>query len=432
MTVSSATHRALGLTVEGAVGHHRLDRRALPGPRPFDWRTVGIVQLVVAIGFIAVNIDLDTLGVPTTLPLSSLTWLLIVAAWSIPVSLFVDMISLRPRLDGATSWMLALFVLAAGSVFWSVHPGRSLVGAAVSLTVLLGAYAATQVLGWDAICRLLSGSLLIFTGGGLIRDAVSDRLITSVPAVLAAEQRFAGLTFSPTDLGRIAAFGVVVSALAAASTIGRQRVVHSAALVVAVLALISSGTRLVILGLLIVGAVAAMRRRTATSVLVAAVATAGLVAAMVFPSSLAESVARPGEPTAHVLEFAGRTPVWSAALELAAERPLLGHGWMSNEVVFREAFIADIIDFEAFTGHNVFVGVLVDLGVVGATLLLLAVIALWRSSRSAAGARLLLLLVVLTGTIEATLSRPSLTIAVLGMIAAANSTATPWRGAHHG
>ncbi|HSL75091.1 MAG TPA: O-antigen ligase family protein [Ilumatobacteraceae bacterium] len=429
MTLSPATR--VDLTADGPIGDDRPGHRALSGPRSSGWRTVGIVQLVVTIGFIAVNIDLDTLGVPDVLPLSSLTWLTIVAAWAIPVSLFVDEVSLRPRLDGATSWLLVLFVLAACSVFWSIHPGRSLVGATVSLAVLLGAYAATHALGWNAICRLLSGSLLIFTASGLIRDIVSERLIASVPAVLAAEQRFAGLTFSPTDLGRIAAFGVVVSALAAASTTGRGRVVHSAAMVVALLALVSSGTRLVILGLLIVGAVAAIRRRTAASVLVAAVTTTALVAAMVFPSSLAESVARPGEPAAHVLEFAGRTPVWSAALDLVANRPLLGHGWMANEVVFREAFIADIIDFEAFTGHNMVVGVLVDLGVVGATLLLLALIALWRSSRTTAGARLLLLLVLLTGTIEATLSRPSLTIAVLGMIAAA-ATAAPSSGADHG
>jgi hypothetical protein len=42
-----------------------------------------------------------------------------------------------------------------------------------------------------------------------------------------------------------------------------------------------------------------------------------------------------------------------------------------------------------------------------------------------------LLLVLLTGTIEATLSRPSLTMAVLGMIAAASVRPTRPTGAGH-
>jgi O-antigen ligase len=391
------------------------------GPPWSDWRSAGVVGAVVAVGFVAVNIDLSALGLPPSVPLSSLTWLVIVAAWAVPASLFLPDHGVRPRVDGATTWLLVLFLFAACSAIWSVHPGRSLVAAIVAMTVLLGSHAATSVLGWDVTCRLLSASLLIFTAGGLLRDVVSERLLAALPAVLGGEQRFAGLTFSPTDLGRIAAFGVVVSAIAAADSTGRGRVFHSLALMFAFLALVSSGTRLVILVLLILGAVAAMYRRTVTSIVVAALTVGAVVAVMIFPSSLAETVARPGEPTAHVLEFAGRTPVWSAALEAAGDRLLLGYGWASNEVVFREAVIADALDFEAYTAHNIVVGVLVDLGVVGSTLLLLGLGALWRSTRAAPGPLLLLLLIVLTGTIEATLSRPSLTMAALGMIAAAGS-----------
>jgi O-antigen ligase len=384
-----------------------------------DWRSAGLVGTFVVAGFVAVNIDLSALGLPSSLPLSSLTWLVIVAAWAVPASLFLPTADVRPRVDGATTWLLVLFLFAACSAIWSVHPGRSLVGAIVAMIVLLGSHAATRVLGWDTTCRLLSAALLIFTAGGLLRDVVSERLLAALPAVLGGEQRFSGLTFSPTDLGRIAAFGVVISSLAAARSTGRARAFHSVALVFGLLALVSSGTRLVILVLLILGAVAAMYRRTVGSIVVAALAIGALVVVMVFPSSFAETVARPGEPTAHVLEFAGRTPVWSAAFEAIEERPLLGYGWVANEVVFQEAVIADVIDFEAYTAHNIVVGILVDLGVVGATLLLLALGALWRSTRAAAGPRLLLLLIVLTGTIEATLSRPSLTMAALGMIGAA-------------
>lgn len=417
-------------TTQGAVGFRdgvdpfgavRPSTTAAPRAQGARRPEVGIVGLLAAVGFVAVNVDLDALGMPSALPLATLTWLVIAATWSIPAWRRMDMGSKASRLDGATAWWLAFFALAATSGIWSVHPVRSIVAAAVAAMVFVGAAGVTQTFGWTATCRLLSGSLLFFTAAGLFRDIVSDRLISAVPAVLAGEQRFSGLTFSPTDLGRIAAFGVVVSAFAAVNAAGRGRVLHSVAVVVALLALISSGTRLVVLVLLIVGAAAAMRRRTLASIVVAAVAAGALIAVVAFPSTFAESVARPGEPASHVLEFAGRTPVWSAALDVAADRPLLGYGWVSNEVVFREAFIADVIDFDAFTGHNLVVGVLVDLGVVGATLLLLALIALWRATRSTSGPRLLLLLILLTGTIEATLSRPSLTIAALGMIAAAGS-----------
>jgi O-antigen ligase len=419
--MAEATHRAVD--VGGDVAPFVAVRSRVvtaPEGQPAHRPVTGIIGLVAAVGFVAVNIDLDALGMPSALPLATLTWLVIVAAWSIPAWQCTDMRTIRSRLDGTVAWWLALFALAASSVVWSVHPMRSLVAAAVAAMVFLGAAAVTQALGWAATCRLLSGSLLFVTAAGLFRDVVSGRLISAVPSVLAGEQRFSGLSFSPTDLGRIAAFAVVVSTLAAVDSNGRGRMLHGMAVVVALLALLSSGTRLVVLVLLVVGAVAAMRRRTLASVVVAAVAAGALITVVAFPSSFAESVARPGEPTSHVLEFAGRTPVWSAALDVVADRPLFGYGWVSNEVVFREAFIADIIDFDAFTGHNLVVGVLVDLGVVGATLVLLGLIALWRANRST-GPRLLLLLVVLTGTIEATLSRPSLTIAVLGMVAAAGN-----------
>lgn len=412
-------------SVDGAATRHRsterLDRRSVAGPHSSDWRRVSIVEVSTVVGFVMLNVDADALGLPSALPLSSLTWLAIVAAWALPASLFVDHVSVRPSLDGATAWLLSLLVVAACSALWSVHAERSLAAATVAITVLLGAHAVTTSLGWTSTCRLLSISLMIVTVGGLLLDAVSDGLVRSLPALMTGSRRFDGLTYSPTDLGRIAAFGVVVSAIAAAHAVGRSRRLHVAAVVVALLALLSSGTRLVVLALVVVGVIAAVRRRRPGSVIVAALAAVALLAVLAFPSDVAQSVARPGEPATHVLQFAGRTPVWATAIDVTADRPVLGHGWASNEVVFREAFIDDVIDFEAFTAHNMIVGVMVDLGAVGATLLLLALVALWRGTRHATGPRLVLVLVLLTGAIEATLSRPSLTVAVLGMLAASGA-----------
>lgn len=426
MMVGPATRgaAAIGTTAPRHRDAGRLDRRSVAGPRSSDWRRVAIVEFATVVGFVVLNVDPDALGLPSVLPLSSLTWVMIIGAWVLPASLFVDIVSVRPSLDGATAWLLSLLVVAACSALWSVHPERSLAAAAVSITVLLGAWSVTTALGWESTCRLLSVALLVVTLGGLLSDAVSGGLIPSLPDLLTGSQRFAGLTYSPTDLGRIAAFGVVVSAVAATHAVGRARRLHVAATAIAFLALVSSGTRLVVFVLIAVGVIAAVRRRSPASVVVAALAATALVTVLAFPSDLARSVARPGEPTTHVLQLAGRTPIWSTAMDLAADRPVLGYGWVSNEVVFREAFLDDTMDFEAFTAHNMIVGVLIDLGAVGATLLLLALLALWRGTRRSTGPRLLLVLVLLTGTIEATLSRPSLTVAVLGVIAAAGAGST--------
>ncbi len=191
--------------------------------------------------------------------------------------------------------------------------------------------------------------------------------------------------------------------------------------VLGVAALVASGTRLVAFALLCVGVVALARRRPALGLVLVAAIAAAVLAVSVDPQGFVQLLSRPGERPAHVLEFAGRTPIWSAAMELWSERPLLGYGWAANEVSFVEAFARDAIGFNAYTAHNLGIGVLIDLGALGLALLVLGLVAVWRHTRTHADARLVLLLVLVTGTIEATFSRPALVMVLLGAVAAVPS-----------
>jgi len=419
----------------------RVDRvETWPDPTPFtvaDSRpTPGVVSLVAvltAVGLVAVNVDLGTLGLPGAIPLSSLTWLVIAGTWFVVTSLALGVSPSVPvRADGATPWFALLAALAVASTAWSVHPARTLAAAVTASMVFVGAHVATRWLGWTQIVRIASLSLAAFLAIGIVRDVVLDSLLADGASIATGESRFAGISFSPTDLGRISTFAVVLSALAALAHSGRMRWVHGGGAVIGAVALATSGTRLVVLALLLVGAYAAVRRRTPSSILVGLLAVVAVLVVALAPTQVAESVARPGEPTSHVFEFAGRTPVWDSALEFASDRPVWGHGWAANDVVFAEAFRRDLIGFDAFNAHNLLLGVVIDLGAVGATVLILGLVALWRSTGQTPGARLVVLLVLLTGTIEATMSRPSLTIALLGATSAAAMQATPSRGASHG
>ncbi len=68
-----------------------------------------LAALAAAAGLFAVNLDLDTVNLPSSLPLSSITWLMIGASWLVSLVVFP-----WPRQwTSATAgwWFLAFFAL---------------------------------------------------------------------------------------------------------------------------------------------------------------------------------------------------------------------------------------------------------------------------------------------------------------------------------
>ncbi|MGE4086183.1 MAG: O-antigen ligase family protein [Vicinamibacterales bacterium] len=372
-------------------------------------------------GLFLLNVDLGATGLPARLPLASVGWLALAACWA-PVLWLRTQPRSRPPVPttpGASCCFATLAALALASSLWSVHPARTAVVAGVSIGAFGGAAVLTTRLGWPAVVRLASAAVGAFLLAGLVRDAVAGPLLRDPIGSFSGRHRLAGLSFSATDLGRIAAFGVLFAVLAARQRGGAPRAAHAMVAAVAVLALATSGTRLIAVSLGVLAAVLLLRRRSASGLAAAAVLAVAVLAAASRPDAVIGLIGRPGESEDHVLDLAGRTPIWGAAERAWAERPLLGHGWGANEVVLQEALYRDELRFSAYTAHNLLLGVLVDGGLVAAALLVAGLAALVRGLHGHGEAMLTLLLVVLTGTLEATFSRPALVIAVVGMLTAA-------------
>jgi hypothetical protein len=305
----------------------------------------------------------------------------------------------------------ALVALAALSTAWSVAPRLTLERAA-SLGLLLVAAAALAVGSATRPARVLAILFGVVLGAaavavaGLLTYAIKSRLAVE-PATVSYPARFRGIGENPnTDpiLYGVAVPVCVWLALWLRSRPARLAAAAVGALLVGVTVAAQSRGALIaaaagsLVPLLFV--VRAGRRR------VIAVAALGVVMVLALgittlPSSLppTPSSARPGHgldvprnadltlpleidvgshfasgqarPHRHLLSASGRVQAWKGALHQAGERPVLGHGFGTEQRVFVDRFYS----FYSSLPENSYIGALLQLGVAG-LLLLLAAIAL--------------------------------------------------------
>jgi O-antigen ligase len=394
----------------------RRDAAAEPPPLPVvEWVLLG----AVAVGCFVLDLNLRSAGAPTALPLATLTWAVVGAVWVVPALRGLLGPAVRRTRDGVPLvWFAAWFAVGAASAPWSVHPARTLTVVLVSAIPFLGAWTVVTEFGWERFARAASVGLAAFLSLGLFRDLVQLGHGTELGQVLTGEVRMAGLSYSPTDLGRTAAFAAVLGVVAAFATAGWERLFHLGAVSVAVAAQVSTNTRIITGAMVLMAVVALSRRRPRLRIGLLAASAVVVCLAALDPGRVVDVVAREGEPDQHVIEVGGRSPVWGVAIDIWSESPVIGHGWASNEMLFAEAWIRDELPFDAVTAHNAVLGVLVETGVLGLSVLIAAVVATWRRLHGRWVPALVLGLVVVTGITEATLVRPGLVFAVLGAIAA--------------
>lgn len=162
-------------------------------------------------------------------------------------------------------------------------------------------------------------------------------------------------------------------------------VVRGVWVAVAAFLLLRSGSVTTLVALVVVavvlGAILLMRRarspreRTRRYLLFAAVVVVGAALALLLRDRLLALVGRGGDLT-------GRGAIWSAVLERATERPVVGHGFASPWLPWDPAFDGWIVDhgITVFHAHDMWLDVFLQLGAVG-VLVVLGVFAalMWRS-----------------------------------------------------
>jgi O-Antigen ligase len=305
--------------------------------------------------------------------------------------------------------LLGAFALA--STLWSASPGVTL-GRSLSFAALLAAgvaLAAATRTNERAVGQLLLAVLLaaaaVGVGGLIALWGNPDRAL--VDATIGSPVRYNGLGGNPNTMAMLMAFGLPLALWAlveARTTVGKLGA--AAAFLLLDGSIVASGSRGALAGagagLLVVGLVLARSRRQAV---VATAAVAALLAIdfgimqlppngtrdpappfefgqrlplgprdadFLLPLESEIGFPDPGEPRVKrgLLETSGRVVAWRGALELTAERPVLGFGFGTEEEVFVDRYYLLL----SSRPENSYVSAALELGSVG-TFLLLALLA---------------------------------------------------------
>jgi len=363
-------------------------------------------------------------------------WLALLALWACAVALALRNRRLRAPSRGSASFVVATAGLLVATMLlsatWSVDPWAT-VEHGVSFAVLLtaaGALALGSAGRPEVAQRLLAGVLV---GAGVVLAAGLLLLLVRygdaiVPATGSTPWRFRGIGENPNTLPMIAALVVPLAVAAATGARGAAgRIAPAAVLALAVATIYASGSRGGLLGAFAGAIVVAAqprpwtRRAAAVTVLSIAAFAGGAIASTIpqptapsqasnaggggsaaggsapaAPASvplgvrgarLEDEVGSEGESTRRTLfGSSGRTQAWQGAIDQANERPLLGYGFGTEDIVFFDRFRT----FQGARPENSFIGLYLQLGLVGlglfAALGSALVVAGWRAARRLGGA----------------------------------------------
>lgn len=375
--------------------------------------------VVVAAQVVVTELSFERVGL-TSQGLDISRW----AILSVVLVLPVGIAALDHRLRAALSskggkWFVSLWGLGVLSTLWSVDPFATLV---VSLTIFVSFAAgalASVTLGVDQTIRVaLLGGIALLLG--------------SVAVEVGNTERWSGLSDSPTSLARTGTFVVVLSAL----VIGQRRwgLIPYAAIVLGLGNVLLSQSRvtllisLLALGIGIVRSVPAVRQ----SIVAAGLTAVALVGAVASWTRIVE-VATRSNPDTNLTELNGRISVWSEALPLIADRPILGYGVGSGTKIWAEQVVDGSLIWNAVHSHQQFLEVALGVGVVGLVLYLGALAFTWRGEKGSAKvvSRSLVATVVAVGLTEANLEVESLLVFLLGVaVGAARKQSTAPPGGH--
>jgi O-antigen ligase len=274
---------------------------------------------------------------------------------------------MRRRQARMIARLALFFVFAIASLAWTEH--RSVVFEQVlGAVVLIGIPVVTSLGRWRNLERLRGDLGVIFAvlAAGSVAGVVS-------PTFVGIQGRFAGLYANPNTYAMITALAIALGLGVMRTT--RYRLIMIITMAVLTIGLVWSQGRTSILALA-AGALllfvrhAAWRRR----MLLAGVGVifAGASAALFQVDIQAPAIFdRLSSSEGDLLS--NRGIAWAAAGQLWAERPLEGHGFRSGGAVFEEARSRGVLTgFSQSEAHNGFIQVLMESGLVGMTLLVLA------------------------------------------------------------
>jgi O-antigen ligase len=327
----------------------------------------------------------------------------------------------RVRLRGAAFPLVGLFViLAMLSAAWSSDPHQTASrSAALLVLVLAGAALADATVGRPEAVRailaaLFVGAVLVALLGLYMLWVSHDQAVQ--PASTQYPARYRGLGQNPNTVSLLLALATPLALWLWSETRSRRwRIALAAALLFLDGSIVASGSRGAVIAAL-AGAVVWLATaslswpRRLAFVAAAAVVFVADVAIMQVPKALPAAPASAHSGTHRIVRNAeltnplsdeiggsgapikrtlfgtsGRAQAWDAALHQAARRPVAGYGFATESEVFVDRYYG----FDSSVPENSYIGVLLQLGVVGVVvfvaLLLALVVAAFRAVRAPPG-----------------------------------------------
>ncbi|NRG39966.1 O-antigen ligase family protein [Rathayibacter sp. VKM Ac-2835] len=330
-------------------------------------------------------------------------WGVVVAA--LLVGVVVVLVRVRPRLRWSRTpkALLGFLALAVLSLLWSAYPGASAIGVVAQLATSLGAVALALTLSTAQFVSALGRALRITVGASLLFELVVAVVVRApvlpfvidlpagrIPdafywsqAALFTGEPIQGLVGNRNLLGFLALLGLIVALieLAARSLRPRWGVVWIVLFAAALLLTRSATVLLCVVAVAAAAAFALWARRRGESerrpVYVTAAATAVVLAggALAGWGTLLGLLGKSEDAT-------GRLDIWRSVSALAAERPVLGWGWVSYWAPWAAPFdtLAERKGVLYLQAHDAWLDVWFQLGIVGLVLFsALVVSTLWRA-----------------------------------------------------
>jgi exopolysaccharide production protein ExoQ len=300
---------------------------------------------------------------------------------------------------------IAFLLIAVLSIAWSAYPGASAIGVAITLVTTFVAVALTLSLGWTRVVHHLAGAIkwvlglslafelwvAIFVQGPLVPlfpdfDPNAEKLPMAFywsRGLLFEGGPVEGIVASRNLLGMVALLGLIVfGALLAAGSMRRAQGIGWL-VVSGVVMLLTRSATVILVGVLVavvLGFVMWARRvgpdrRRGVYWAAGGALVASVTLLLVFWNALLGIFGKSEDLT-------GRFDIWTAVIDLAAERPWFGWGWVSYWVPWVEPFdgLATRNGVEYLQAHNAWLDVWLQLGILGLIAFASIVIgALWRS-----------------------------------------------------
>lgn len=273
---------------------------------------------------------------------------------------------------GSIAFVLIFYLGYLGlSLLWSINQSVTLHKFVVLACFGLAAGGLARQLSMGELVSLFVAVCVSYIGIGVLAEIALGNFTPHK-----SEYRFVG-TCHPNTLAVYGTF----SCLAAAVYFGRWRSVDPwliALFAIGFVTLLATKSRTTLAGFIL--ALVAVRYLTfppAYRVFLSALAVLGMIAGGLF-LALSRSNVRVGlggalamGRTENVSSLTGRLPLWEELIRFVGQRPLVGHGYLAFWEKERIDYLSALLKWEIPHGHNMYLDVTLDGGLIGLSLFLL-------------------------------------------------------------